>query len=203
MTAVPGARRPGRRPGTSGARDRILACARESFAANGFDRTTMRAVAAAAEVDAALVHHYFGNKTRLFTEAIALPVDPRDVLAPVYTASDEDLGRALATALLGVWDSEHRDAAVAMFRAQIAAGDSGLIRTFLLEVALEPMLDRIDRPAGTGRLRAELVATQMTGIMLVRYILGFEPLASLSSEQLVDIVAPTLQRYLTGELPGH
>ncbi len=163
----------------------------------------MRAVAAAAEVDAALVHHYFGNKTRLFTEAIALPVDPRDVLAPVYTASDEDLGRALATALLGVWDSEHRDAAVAMFRAQIAAGDSGLIRTFLLEVALEPMLDRIDRPAGTGRLRAELVATQMTGIMLVRYILGFEPLASLSSEQLVDIVAPTLQRYLTGELPGH
>jgi len=161
----------------------------------------MRAVAASADVDAALVHHYFGNKTRLFAAAIALPVDPRDVLTPVYAAPDEDLGRVLATALLGVWDSEHRDAAVAMFRAQIADGDNGLIRTFLLEVALQPLLSRIDRPSGSGRLRAELVATQMTGIMLVRYILGLEPLASLPSEQLVELVAPTLQHYLTGELP--
>lgn len=202
MTNQTGPRRPGRRPGNSGAREKILSCARELFADNGFDKTTVRAVAARAGVDPALVHHYFGTKVHLFTESIALPVDPRDVLAAVYRAPDEDLGRALATAVLGVWDSQHRDAAVAMFRAQIAGDDSGLIRTFLLEVALEPLLDRIDRPTGTGRLRAELVATQMTGIMLVRYILGFEPLASLPSDRLVEIVAPTLQRYLTGELPA-
>ena len=89
-----------------------------------------------------------------------------------------------------------------MFRAQIAGGDSGLIRSFLLEVALAPLFERIDRPVGTGRLRAELVATQMTGIMLVRYIIGLEPLASMPSEQLVGIVAPTVQHYLTGDLPG-
>ncbi|QHG84464.1 TetR/AcrR family transcriptional regulator [Rhodococcus rhodochrous] len=202
MTSEAAARRPGRRPGNSGARDDILASARELFAANGFDKTTVRAVAAGAGVDPALVHHYFGTKLQLFTASIALPVDPRDVLAPVYAAAPEDLGRALVTALLGVWDSPHRDAAVAMFRAQIAGGDSGLIRSFLLEVALAPLFERIDRPAGTGRLRAELVATQMTGIMLVRYIIGLEPLASMPSEQLVQIVAPTVQHYLTGDLPG-
>ncbi|WAL47840.1 TetR family transcriptional regulator [Rhodococcus pyridinivorans] len=202
MTSEAGARRPGRRPGNSGARDDILASARELFAANGFDKTTVRAVAAGAGVDPALVHHYFGTKLQLFTASIALPVDPRDVLAPVYAAAPEDLGRALVTALLGVWDSPHRDSAVAMFRAQIAGGDSGLIRSFLLEVALAPLFERIDRPVGTGRLRAELVATQMTGIMLVRYIIGLEPLASMPSEQLVQIVAPTVQHYLTGDLPG-
>ncbi|MBS9373213.1 TetR/AcrR family transcriptional regulator [Rhodococcus sp. B50] len=201
MTDVAGPRRPGRRPGNSGARDEILASARELFAAEGFDKTTVRAIAARAGVDPALVHHYFGTKLQLFTASIALPVDPRDVLAPVYAAPSRELGRTLATALLGVWDSPHRDAAVAMFRAQITGGDSGLIRSFLLEVALAPLLERIDRPVGTGRLRAELVATQMTGIMLVRYIIGLEPLASMPSEQLVEIVAPTIQRYLTGELP--
>lgn len=194
-------RRPGRRPGNSGARDDILSSARELFATNGFDRTTVRAIAARAGVDPALVHHYFGSKLQLFTAAIALPVDPRDVLAPVYEAPAEKLGRALVTALLGVWDSPHRDAAVAMFRAQIAGDDGGLVRSFLLEVALAPLLDRIDHPAGSGRLRAELVATQMTGIMLVRYILCLEPLASMPSEWLVDIVAPTVQHYLTGDLP--
>lgn len=194
--------RPGRRPGRSGARETILGAAREMFAANGFERTTIRAVAKRADVDPALVHHYFGSKVDLFTASIALPVDPREVLAPVYEAPLEDLGRALATALLAVWDSPHRDAAVAMFRSEIAGGDSGLIRTFLLEVALDPLVARIDRPAGTGRLRAEFVATQMTGIMLVRYVLAFEPLASLPSEQVVEVIAPTLQRYFTGELPG-
>jgi AcrR family transcriptional regulator len=195
-----GVRRSGRRPGNSGAREAILDSARELFATNGFDKTTVRAVAARARVDPALVHHYFGTKMELFTVSIALPVDPRDVLAPVYETPVEELGHALVSALIGVWESPHRDAAVAMFRAQIAGGDSGLIRTFLLEVALEPLLDRIDRPEGTGRLRAELVATQMTGVMLVRYILKFEPLASLPPEELALIIAPTVQRYLTGEL---
>lgn len=194
--------RSGRRPGTSGARETILDAARELFAANGFEKTTIRAVAAKADVDPALVHHYFGSKVDLFTASIALPVDPHDVLAPVYASPLEDLGHALAAAVIGLWDSEHRDAAVAMFRSEIAGGEGSLIRTLLLEVALEPLLARIDHPVGTGRLRAELVATQMTGIMLVRYILAFEPLASLPSERIVEIVAPTLQRYLTGDLSG-
>jgi AcrR family transcriptional regulator len=194
--------RSGRRPGASGARETILDASRELFAAKGFEKTTIRAVAAKADVDPALVHHYFGSKVDLFTASIALPVDPHDVLAPVYASPLEDLGHALAAAVIGLWDSEHRDAAVAMFRSEIAGGEGSLIRTLLLEVALEPLLARIDHPAGTGRLRAELVATQMTGIMLVRYILAFEPLASLPSERIVEIVAPTLQRYLTGDLPG-
>ncbi|MEE2033440.1 TetR/AcrR family transcriptional regulator [Rhodococcus chondri] len=201
MTRSADTHRSGRRPGNSGARDEILSVAREMFATNGFDKTTIRGIAGRAAVDPALVHHYFGTKLDLFTESIALPVDPREVLAPVYAAPLDELGHALATALLGVWDSPHRDRVVAMFRAQISGDDTGLIRTFLLDVALEPLLKKIDRPAGTGRLRGELVATQMAGVMLVRYILALEPLASLPSKQFVDMIAPTLQHYLTGELP--
>lgn len=193
-------RRPGRRPGAPGTRDDILAAARELFAARGFDRTTVRAVASAAGVDPALVHHYFGSKRRLFAEAVQLPADPHDALASVYTAPTADLGRALATALLALWDSPHRDRVVAMFRARICSGESGLLRTFLLDVALEPLLERIDVPAGTALLRAELVVSQMAGVMLARYVLELEPLASLPSDRVVDILAPTLQRYFTGEI---
>jgi len=192
-------RRPGRRPGASGARDDILAAARELFAARGFDGTTIRAVASVAGVDPALVHHYFGSKQHLFAEAVELPADPHEVLAPVYDAPVDDLGRALATALLALWDSPHRDRIVALVRTRIA-GDGGLLRTFLRDVALGPLLERIDVPTGSAAVRAELVISQMAGIMVTRYLLELEPLASLPSERVVEIVAPTLQRYFTGDL---
>jgi len=195
------ATRPGRRPGNSGSRDRILKSARELFADNGFGKTTIRAIAARAEVDAALVHHYFGNKHALFVAAIALPVDPDDVLAPVRAGPVDEIGPRLATALLGVWDSPHRDAIIAVFRTVIGGGgDVGLLRTFLLDIVFDEIVPRVDHPAGTGPLRVELVASQMAGLMVMRYILRIEPLASLPAGRVVEIVGPTLQRYLTGDV---
>ncbi len=197
----PSATRTGRRPGRSGTRDAILESARGLFARQGFDKTSVRAVAAGAGVDSALVHHYFGTKRELFVASIALPIDPSDTLERVLSADTDDLGRALVTGVLGVWESDNSDAVIAAFRTMIATGDTGLLRTFLMQVVLRDIAARVDEPAGSALERVNLVATQMSGLLLSRHILKLEPLASMPAERVVDWVAPTLQRYLTGPLP--
>lgn len=153
-------------------------------------------------MDAALVHHYFGTKRDLFVAAVALPVDPATVLEPIRTADTSDLGRTLVSTILGVWDSDHGEAVVAAFRSMIASGDTSLISTFLMQIALRDTAARVDMPEGSGLERVNLVASQMTGLLLTRHILKLEPIASMPADRLVASVAPTLQRYLTGPLPS-
>src|SRR5690606_13913593 len=93
-------------PGTSDTRDRILVCARELFARNGITNTSIRAIAAGAGVDPALVHHYFGTKTQLFAAAIEIPIDPMSIIGPLKEVPVDQLGRALPSMLLPLWDSE-------------------------------------------------------------------------------------------------
>ncbi|KJF19603.1 TetR/AcrR family transcriptional regulator [Rhodococcus sp. AD45-ID] len=193
--------RPGRRPGKSETRTQILESARRAFSQNGFARTTVRAIATEAQVDPALIHHYFGSKEQLFTAAIALPLDPKKVLAPVHSSTSDQLGTSLLTAVLGVWESEHQAAILAAFRSAISGEGTRLIQSFLLNIVLRDIIPRVDSPAGTGIIRAELVASQIAGLLVTRYILELEPLKSLSVDALVPLVAPNLQRYLTGELP--
>lgn len=193
--------RSGRRPGRSGTKESILAVARTRFADNGFDTTSVRAIAAEAGVDSALVHHYFGTKRDLFVAAIALPVDPRKVLEPILAADTDDLGRMLVSSILSVWESENGEAVVAAFRSMIASGDTSLIGTFLMQVVLRDIAQRVDDPVGSAAERVNLVASQMAGLLLARHILKLEPLASMSSARIVASVAPTVQRYLTGPLP--
>lgn len=192
--------RTGRRPGRPDTRARILDVARKKFAQNGFDKTTVRAIGSEAQVDAALIHHYFGTKQQLFAASIELPVDPAVVIGPIRNASTEDIGVNLATAVLTVWESPHRAAVIAAFRSAMAGDKVELIRSFLLEVVLREIIPRVDQPPGTGLLRVQLVAAQMSGLLVTRYVLELEPLASLPVEELVPIIAPTLQRYLTGDL---
>src|SRR6185436_9868782 len=97
-------KRPGRPPGTSDTRDRILASARELFARNGIDKTSIRAIASGAGVDAALVHHYFGTKQQLFAAAIHIPIDPMQVIGPLREVPVEELGSTLPSILLALWD---------------------------------------------------------------------------------------------------
>lgn len=193
--------RPGRRPGKSETRTQILESARRAFSQNGFARTTVRAIATEAQVDPALIHHYFGSKEQLFTAAIALPLDPKKVLAPVHSSTSDQLGTSLLTAVLGVWESEHQAAILAAFRSAISGEGTRLIQSFLLNIVLRDIIPRVDSPAGSGIIRAELVASQIAGLLITRYILELEPLKSLSVDALVPLVAPNLQRYLTGELP--
>lgn len=193
--------RSGRRPGKSETRAQILDSARRAFSQNGFRRTTVRSIAAAADVDPAMIHHHFGSKEQLFTAAIALPIDPVKVLGPVHASPTVNLGENLLRAVIGLWESEHQPAILAAFRSAVSGDGSQLIQSFLLDVVLRDIIPRVDTPPGTGLIRAELVASQMAGLLVTRYVLGLEPLASLSVDALVPLVAPNLQRYLTGELP--
>ncbi|QNG18669.1 TetR/AcrR family transcriptional regulator [Rhodococcus triatomae] len=191
--------RPGRRPGSSSTRQEILAAARVEFARNGFDRTTIRAVASAARVDPALVHHYFGTKRGLFTASLEVPVDPSEVIAPVLELPVGDIGPALLRTVLGAWESPLRPTLAAAFRATVTESDGALLRTFLLEFVLRDLVPLVDEPAGSGRVRVQLVASQIAGLLLTRYVLTLEPLASLPVDDVVAVVGPTVQRYLTGD----
>jgi AcrR family transcriptional regulator len=200
-TANTGRRRPGRPAGNSDTRDRILTSARELFARNGIDRTSIRAVAKAAGVDAALVHHYFGTKQALFAAAIHLPINPMEILLPLRETPIEELGLTLPSVLLPLWDSELGSALMATVRALIAGSEVGLARSFLQEIVGGEIGSRVDNPPGTGRIRTEFVASQLMGVVMARYIIKLEPFASLSTDQIARTIAPNLQRYLTGDLP--
>jgi AcrR family transcriptional regulator len=194
-------RRPGRPAGNSDTRDRILASARDLFAHNGIDRTSVRAVAAGAGVDAALVHHYFGTKQQLFAAAIHLPIDPMEVIGPMRETPVEELGYKLPSVLLPLWDSELGAGLIATLRSLISGSEVSLARSFLQEVISVEVGSRVDDPPGTGKIRAQFVASQLMGVVMARYIVKIEPLASLPAEQIVHTIAPNLQRYLTGDLP--
>ncbi len=177
-----------------------MAAARQGFAASGFARTTVRAIAAEAGVDPALVHHYFGTKDELFLAALELPVDPRQVLLPAVLAGDiDDAAERLVRAFLSVWDDpEIRVRLVAVFRGILDADGERLLRDGFLPVVLDPIGGAlgIDRP----ELRMPVVASQIVGLIVLRYVVRVEPLASLSADEVVAIYAPTIQRYLTGDL---
>ncbi|MGE2691798.1 TetR family transcriptional regulator [Mycolicibacterium pulveris] len=195
-------KRPGRPPGASDTRERILASARDLFARNGFDKTSIRAIASGADVDPALVHHYFGTKTQLFGAAIQTPIDPMEVIGPLRQVPVEQIGRTLPSLVLPLWDSEAGKGFIATLRSTLAGGDVSLFRSFLQEVIVAEVGSRVDHPPGSGRIRVQFVASQLVGVVMARYILELEPFKSLPVEQIVDTIAPTLQRYLTGELPG-
>jgi AcrR family transcriptional regulator len=190
----------GRRPGAPDTRADILASARALFAARGFAGTTIRAVAADAGVDPALVHHYFGSKADLFVASLALPVDPRAALAPVADGDADGAGERLLRTMLSVWDDpDHRLALVATVRGLLDPSGPRLFADGFLAVVIGPVgralgIDHPDR-------RMALVASQVVGVLLLRYVLQVEPLASMPAEAVVATYAPTLQRYLTGPLP--
>jgi AcrR family transcriptional regulator len=190
----------GRRPGAPDTKAAILAAARERFATSGFARTSVRAIAADAGVDPALVHHYFGTKDDLFLAALELPVDPRKVLLPAIAGGPDGAAERMLGVFLSVWDEpEMQVRLVAVFRGILDADGERLLREGFLPVVLGPVGEAlgIDRP----ELRMPLVASQMVGLIMLRYVVGVEPLASLSADDVVTIYAPTVQRYLTGPLP--
>ncbi|MDC8974945.1 TetR/AcrR family transcriptional regulator, partial [Mycobacterium marinum] len=188
-TTNTGRRRPGRPTGTSNTREHILTCARELFALNGLDRTSVRSVAAAAGVDAALVHHYYGTKQQLFAAAIQIPIDPTVVLEQIVETPVDELGLKLPSVLLPLWDSELGTGLIATLRALMAGTESNLARSFLQEVVTSEVGSRVDSPTGTGRIRAQFVASQLLGVVMARHIVKIEPFASLPADQVAQAIA--------------
>jgi AcrR family transcriptional regulator len=193
--------RTGRRPGTSKARDEILAAAKRAFAGSGYEQTTIRGVAREAGVDPALVHHYFGNKRQLFVEAMALPANPAEMIEKlIATGGPEDLGERMIRVMLGVWDNEEdRAPLVAIVRTAMSDDQAA---TMVREFATTEILGRIVKAARGDHqeLRVTLLASQVFGLLIMRYIIKLEPLASADREDLVAAIGPTFQRYLTGPL---
>ena len=196
-----GRRKPGRPAGNSNTRERILDRARELFARNGISNTSIRAVAASAGVDSALIHHYFGTKERLFAAAVHIPIDPMDVVGPLREVPADDLGHRIASILLALWDSEVGASFIATLRSILAGTEVNLFRTFIQDVIGVEVGSRVDSPPGSGIIRIQFVASQLVGVIMARYILQLEPFASLPAQQIADTIAPNLQRYLTGDLP--
>jgi AcrR family transcriptional regulator len=199
VTSQP-ARRPGRRPGVSATRDQILSSARALFAAQGFEATSVRAISRGADVDAALVLHYFRDKEHVFTTAMDVPLLPDEAVGKIVPGPRSAIGRRLAEYFLSIWEEPaKREPLMGMLRAANTSPHvAELLRQLLNERVLGPVGDRLDEP--DSALRMTLCSSQLIGLGIARYILHLEPLASLSPQETVDAVGPTLQRYMTGRL---
>jgi AcrR family transcriptional regulator len=194
--------RTGRRPGATSTREQILSSARRLFAEHGYEAASMRAIAADAGVDAALVVHFFGTKAGLLSAAIEWPIDPEVELPRLLADGRAHAGRHLVELFVRNWEEEGtRNPILTLLRAAMTEPQAAeLLREHLLQELYFPLLERLG--SEQPHLRAELVASQLLGLGIARYVLRFEPLASEDPDGVVDLLAPTVQRHLTGKLPA-
>ena len=191
--------RVGRRPGNQDTRGQIITAARHAFAAKGFAGASMRAIAAEAGVDAALIHHYFESKQQLFLATVALPLGLPQVVEEVAAGGRDDLGERLVRTVLGVWDSELQPSLVAAVRTALT--DPALTRSvgeFLTLEVVGHVLPRGELSPKEADRRAGLVASQILGLVIGRYVLQLPVLVNRNTADLVAEVGPTVQRYLDG-----
>jgi AcrR family transcriptional regulator len=179
---------------------RIIAAARDGFAQHGWAGTTIRAVARAADVDPALVYHYFGSKEGLLDAATNPPQKWLENVAKVWTTPIEQLGAALLEFLLASWADD-----------EIGPTLRAVLQTAAHEPATREKLRRIVEGSlmGVSQLgsderdrlvRSGLVSSQMLGFALMRYLWKIEPIASMAEDEVVAAIAPNLQRYIDGDL---
>jgi AcrR family transcriptional regulator len=194
-------RRSGRRAGASGTREAIFEAARHSFATFGYDRTTIRAIAGEAGVDPALVVHFFGSKQQLFVTAMELPFDPEEALPAILAGPRRTVGERFARFIVGILEDEQaRNVITGMVRAAATEGDAArMVRELISRRVLGPIARGLG--AEDAELRATLVGSQVVGLVMARYVVAVEPLASLDPDRLAAALAPNLQRYLVGRLP--
>jgi AcrR family transcriptional regulator len=193
-------RRGGRRPGASRTREAILAAAGRHFAENGYDRASLRAIAAEAGVDQKLIAHFFGSKQQLFVAAVGLPFNPGEVLPAILAGDPEALGERLAALLVSVLEApELHLRLTGVVRAAASEPEvARMLREFLTRELFVPAADLL----GTedGPFRANLVGSQIVGLVMARYVLAVEPLASMPPKAVAAAIAPTLRRYLQDSL---
>jgi AcrR family transcriptional regulator len=170
----------------------ILGAARATFAARGYERTTIRAVAAQAGVDASMVMRYFHSKAGLFTAAVTMDLQVPDLTsAPVGSR-----GELLVRHFISRWEDPVRDEEmIALLRTAVTSETvAGQLQAVVSQLVTEPIIALGDEQAGE---RGTLIVAQLLGLALCRYILRLEPLASLSADDVVAATAPSVQRYLT------
>ncbi len=203
--AIAGGARRGRRnrnPGSADSRDAILAAAGRLFAEHGYDGTSLRQIAREAGLDPAMVHHFFKGKEELFAQCVALPADPAEVLRGVGEQDPGMRAEAVVRAVVRLWESPAQRSLIAFIRGTIGSRTrTVLLRQTVTRTVLSRVMSGVPGSPEEVALRGNLVASQMVGLMMARYVVRLEPLASLSPEEVVALLSPTIQRYMTGELP--
>jgi AcrR family transcriptional regulator len=192
----------GRRPGSADTRGQILDAARVAFSERGFDGATIRYIAARAGVDPALVHHFYGSKQQLFMAAMEFPIDFPAVMAMAMAGPPERIGENVVRAVLSAWESP-TTAPLILGIVRSATTDpiaAGMLQQFLTHGPLNQIGGALGWP--DGQLRAVLAGSHLIGLAMARYVIKIEPLASADIETIVRMVGPTIQRYLTGEIPA-
>jgi AcrR family transcriptional regulator len=192
--------RTGRRPGESGTREAIAEAARRQFADAGYERATIRGIAEAAGVDPALVLHFFGSKQKLFLSVMTLPFEPEEVMPEILGGPRSQIGTRLAKfAVSMLEDPQAGDVMTGIIRSAAAEPEAArMVRDLIAVRIIGTIAESLE--VADARLRANLVQSQIVGLILARYILRVEPLASMEPEALIAALAPNLQRYLTEPL---
>jgi AcrR family transcriptional regulator len=195
--------RTGRRPGSGDTREAIAEAARRRFAELGYERTTIRAIASEAGVDPALVVHFFGSKQKLFLSVMTLPFEPEKVMPEILAGRRSQVGLRLARFAVGqLEDPRARATITGILRAAASEPEAA---SMVRDLVAGRIVGSIAEGLGVADapVRATLVASQIVGLVMARYVVRVEPLASLDSEALIAAIAPNLQRYLTGPLGPH
>jgi AcrR family transcriptional regulator len=188
--------RTGRRPGTPDTRDAILAVARRRFATRGYDGTSLRGIAADAQVDPALLIHYFGTKEGLFIAATGLPARLSELFAGLDGADRHESAEALVRGYLAVVDSDQsRNAILALVRSAVSNEKAAtMMREFLTTELLSVIAGWTLAP--DAPLRAGMVAAQLVGIAMLRHVVRVDPVVKASPDEIVALVAPVIEQYL-------
>lgn len=192
----------GRPTGRTETRAKILEVARNRFLTDGYERVTLRSVAEQAGVDTALISYHFGSKRGLFGACMELSVNPADVLAQALAGPLDGMPERLIGNVVRVWDDPDGGASLRAF-AEAAVCEPEVARVFR-EMAEREMLGRIaERLTGADAIRrAAVTASQMAGLIFMRYVLRLEPLASMPADELIARMTPALRAALTGPRPA-
>jgi AcrR family transcriptional regulator len=182
-----------------GAREQIVAAAGVEFASNGYDSTSLRAVARRAGVDAALVHHYFSDKADLFAATVAVPLRPDRLAAEILRGPREAIGATIIrTVVTQLDDRSVRDALLAILRTALGHEFAArMLRQFMVREVLGKVVAELDLE--DGELRATLAASQIVGLLIARYGIRFDALTEAPSDEVVARVGAVVQWYLLGD----
>ncbi|MBZ4019370.1 TetR/AcrR family transcriptional regulator [Streptomyces purpurogeneiscleroticus] len=190
-----GTESPARPRRSDATRAAILDAARDRFAAEGYERATIRAIARDAGIDPSMVMRYYGNKEGLFVAATDI-----DLRMPDLTAVDRDgLGERLVRHFLDVWEHDERLTGMVRVAVTVEAGAERLRSVFRDQLA--PVIAAVCPVPDEAAVRAALVGSQIIGMAMARYVVRIPPATGLSHDEVVAWLAPTVQRYLTAERP--
>jgi hypothetical protein len=148
-----------------------------------------------------MVHHFFSGKDELFSRSVGLPADPAQVFAGVAASAPAQRAEAIVRAVLRLWDSPAQRSLLAFLRGTIGStAKTALLKDLVARTVLPRVMTGVPGTADEVAMRGNLMASQLVGLVLVRYVVRLDPLATASQDDVVRLVAPNIQRYLTGKL---